>query len=75
VTLSGSNSYTGNVTLTCALTSSPAGATNVPACSVTGGPVSLSSTATTGTATVTASTTAQTAGALRGSKWFTAAGE
>ena len=65
VTVNGSNGYTGTVTLTCALTSSPAGATNLPTCSAAGSSVSLNSTVTMGTASVLVSTTAATSGALR----------
>jgi subtilase family serine protease len=78
VTVNGNNGYTGTVTLTCALTSSPAGATNLPTCSA-GSAVSLSSTVTTGTATVSVNTTAASSGAMRqahlgNSKWFREAG-
>lgn len=59
VTVTGSNGYAGTVTLTCALSSSPTGASNVPTCS--GGSVTLSSTTTSATANVTVTTTAATA--------------
>ncbi|HWC99852.1 MAG TPA: protease pro-enzyme activation domain-containing protein [Candidatus Sulfopaludibacter sp.] len=75
VTVNGSNGYTGNVTLSCALTSSPAGAANLPTCSAIGGAVSLSPTTTAGTAGVAVNTTAQTTGRLKNSHWFKAAGE
>jgi trimeric autotransporter adhesin len=79
VTVNGSNGYTGAVTLSCVLTSSPAGATNLPTCSAAGSSVSLSSTVTTGTASVSVNTTAPTSGSLRpgsfdDSNWFRAAG-
>jgi hypothetical protein len=57
VTVAAANGYIGSVTLSCALTQSPSGATHLPSCSVTGGFVSLSATATTGTATATVTTT------------------
>jgi subtilase family serine protease len=79
VTVIGSNGYSGAVTLSCALTSSPAGATNLPTCSATGSSVALSSTVTTGTASVLVNTTAATSGDLQpppfgDSKWFRATG-
>jgi hypothetical protein len=79
VTVAGSGGYTGTVTLSCVLTSSPAGATALPTCSVAGSAVSLSSTVTTGTANVSVNTTAPTSGALQaapcgGSKLFKTAG-
>jgi subtilase family serine protease len=78
VTVQSSNGYVGTVTLSCALTSAPAGATNLPTCS-TGSSVSLSSTAATGTANATVTTTAPTSGKLQPqspgkAKWFRAAG-
>jgi subtilase family serine protease len=79
VTVAGSGGYTGAVTLSCVLASSPAGATALPTCSVAGSAVSLSSTVTTGTASVSVNTTAPTSGDLQaapfgGSKWFKTAG-
>ena len=79
VTVNGGNGYTGTVTLTCALTSSPAGATELPTCSAATSAVTLSSTVSTGTTTVSINTTAAASGGLRrahlgGSKWFKAAG-
>jgi subtilase family serine protease len=79
VTVTGSGGYTGAVTLSCVLASSPAGATALPTCSVTGSAVSLSSTVTTGTANVSVNTTAPASGELQpapfgGSKWFKRAG-
>ncbi len=83
MTAHSSNGYTGAVTLSCALTSAPAGATNLPTCSVTGSSLSLSSTVTSGTANVTVTTSAPTTGNLQprpdnsrpeNSRWFNAAG-
>ncbi len=59
VTVTGSNGYAGTVALTCALTSSPTGASNLPTCS--GSSVTLSSATTSATANVTITTTAATA--------------
>ncbi|HZD76034.1 MAG TPA: protease pro-enzyme activation domain-containing protein [Acidobacteriaceae bacterium] len=78
VTIQSANGYTGVVTLSCALTSAPAGATNLPTCS-TSSSVSLSSTATAGAGTVSVTTTAPATGSLQPSspgnlQWFTAAG-
>jgi hypothetical protein len=64
VTVTASNGYAGTVTLTCALTSSPTGASDLPTCAPGGASLTLSSTLTTGTATVTVTTTAATSGAL-----------
>jgi hypothetical protein len=63
ITVSSTTGYAGTVTLTCALTSSPAGATDLPACSALAGnsTVTLSSATTTGNGTVTVTTTAATA--------------
>jgi trimeric autotransporter adhesin len=79
VTVHGSNGYTGAVTLSCALTSAPAGATNLPTCSATGPSISLSSAVTSAAADVTVITTAPATGDLRplsigNSGWFKAAG-
>jgi hypothetical protein len=61
ITVNSTTGYAGIVTLTCALTTSPSGATDLPACSVTSGsPVTLSSTTTSGTATITVYTAAAT---------------
>jgi trimeric autotransporter adhesin len=78
VTVQSSSGYTGDVTLSCALTSAPAGATNLPTCS-TGSSVSLTPTVTTGTGSVSVTTTAPTTGSLQPSspadlQWFRAAG-
>jgi hypothetical protein len=75
VTVTGSGGYTGTVTLSCVLASSPAGATALPTCSVAGSAVSLSSTVTTGAASVSVNTIAPASGDLQaapfgGSKWF-----
>ena len=84
VTAHGSNGYTGGVTLACALTSAPAGATSLPTCSATGASLSLSSTVTSAAANVAVTTTAPTTGNLQprsldnsrpdNSRWFSAAG-
>ncbi len=60
VTVSAITSYAGTVTITCALTSSPNGATQLPTCSNGSSTVTLTDTTTTGTATVTVGTTAPT---------------
>jgi hypothetical protein len=60
VTVSTTTGYAGTVTISCALTSSPAGAAHLPTCSNGSSTVALSGTTTTGTATVTVSTTAPT---------------
>jgi hypothetical protein len=58
VTVSSGTLYSGTVTLTCALTSYPAGAVYAPSCSFTSGsPVTLSSGTASGTATATLNTT------------------
>ena len=61
VTVSTSNGYSGTIAVTCTLTTSPTGASNLPTCAVTGSPVALSATVSTGNATATVSTTAATA--------------
>jgi hypothetical protein len=65
ITVSSTNGYNGPVNLTCSLTGSPsaADATYIPTCSIES-PVTLSSTAATGTATLTISSTARTTAAL-----------
>jgi hypothetical protein len=65
ITVSSSNNYTGSVTLGCALTASPSGATTLPTCSASTTPITLSSTSTSGTGTVTISTTTTTTASLR----------
>jgi subtilase family serine protease len=79
VTVTGSGGYTGTVTISCVLASSPAGATALPTCSVAGSAVSLSSTVTTGTGSVSVNTTPPASVELQpapfgGSKWFKTAG-
>jgi len=62
ITVTGNGGYAGSVTLTCALTNSPSGASDLPSCSITtGSPVTLSAVTTSGTATATVSTTGATA--------------
>jgi Pro-kumamolisin, activation domain/Bacterial Ig-like domain (group 3) len=60
VTVYSSSGYAGTVTLSCALASSPSGATALPTCSV-GAPVSLTANSTSGTATVSIGTTTRAA--------------
>ena len=61
VTVSSSTNYSGSVAVTCALTTSPTGASDLPTCTVTGSPITLSSTTTTGTAMANVTTTAASA--------------
>jgi subtilase family serine protease len=61
VTVASTTGYAGTATISCALTASPTGATDVPTCTGGAGTVTLSSSATTGTTTVTVSTTGATA--------------
>ena len=61
VTVSTSNGYSGSVAVACAVSNTPANAVDVPSCGVTGSPVTLSSTATSGTVTLTFTTTAPVA--------------
>jgi Pro-kumamolisin, activation domain/Bacterial Ig-like domain (group 3) len=62
ITLTSPTAYTGTVTLTCALTTSPAGATDLPACSAAGGStITVAAGTPTGTGSVTVTTTAATA--------------
>jgi len=78
ITVSSSTFYSGTVTLTCALTTSPSGAAYLPSCSSGSNTVTLSSTTTSGTATITVSTTAATASLaipkLPGKGWAGAGG-
>ncbi|WP_109486975.1 protease pro-enzyme activation domain-containing protein [Occallatibacter savannae] len=80
ITVSSTNGYAGTVTLSCALTSSPAGAIEVPTCAPTTGQstVTLSSGTTSGQGQVTVSTTAPPAAAVKLASnqtgWFKAAG-
>jgi hypothetical protein len=60
VTVSTATDYAGKVTLTCALTSSPSGATELPTCSAGTSTITLTSGTSTGTATVTVNSTAAT---------------
>jgi uncharacterized repeat protein (TIGR03803 family) len=57
ITISSSNGYVGTVMLTCAITSSPAGAVDMPTCT-SAGTVTLSSSAASESTTVTVNTTA-----------------
>jgi len=62
ITVSGSGGFSGSVTLSCSVTPSKSGDTDIPTCAVTGAnPVSLSSSTTNATSTVTVSTTAASA--------------
>jgi trimeric autotransporter adhesin len=61
ITATSSNNFSGTVAVTCSLTSSPTGAVHVPSCSVTGSPITLSPSTTSGTATVNFTTTAASA--------------
>lgn len=80
ITVSSTNGYAGVVTLTCALTSAPAGALEAPTCAPTTGQstVTLSSTTTSGTGQVTINSTPAPTGAVKLASnrtgWFTAAG-
>ncbi len=61
ISLNSSTFYTGTVALTCALTTSPAGASDVPGCSVSsGGTIAVNAGTPGGTGTVTVTTTAAT---------------
>jgi hypothetical protein len=63
ITVSSTTGYAGTVSLSCAVTASPTGATDLPTC--TGGQtVTLSSGSASGTATVTVNTTGASIGAL-----------
>jgi hypothetical protein len=62
-TVSSANGYAGIVTLSCALTAEPTGATALPSCSPTGA-ITLSTTATSGNTTLSVTTTASTVSAL-----------
>lgn len=57
VTVSTTTGYSGAITLTCALTSSPAGATNLPTCSSSSSTMTLGGGTTTVMATVTVNST------------------
>ncbi len=74
LTVSSTNGYVGTVTLSCAVTSSPANAVHTPTCAVSQ-TVALSASATNGTAAVTVSSTAASASlAPRDSLWKKAGG-
>jgi subtilase family serine protease len=64
ITVSSTSGYAGTVTLTCALKTSPSGATNLPSCSGGSTTVTLSSSTTSGIATVSVYTTPATSSAL-----------
>jgi hypothetical protein len=72
------NGYTGTATLSCALTSYASGDVYLPSCSISPATVTLSSSATSGTATATVITTAATSElfypGIRGKGWFGAGG-
>ncbi len=81
VTVAGSGGYTGNVTLSCSMTSGPSNQSgDAPACSITtGSPVSLSAGTTSGQATATVTTTAAVANLVypkigNGKGWLGAGG-
>jgi fibronectin type 3 domain-containing protein len=57
VTVSTTTAYSGSVSLTCVLTSSPSGASNLPACSGGSSTITLNAVTTTGTATVAITST------------------
>ena len=63
VTVSTATNYAGSITLTCALTSSPSGAQNLPACT-SSGMVALSGTSTAGTAMMTVTSTSSNSSEL-----------
>jgi hypothetical protein len=77
VTVSSTSSYAGTVTLTCAVTAQPRGASDPPTCSV-GPTVTLSAGTISGTSSVTVSTTAASSSVLAwpvmGSRWGKASG-
>jgi subtilase family serine protease len=68
VTVSSGTLYSGTVALTCALTSYPSGAVYLPSCSISPATVTLSSSITSGIATVELKTTAATSAALASPK-------
>ena len=66
ITGTSTNNYTGPVALSCALTSSPSGASNLPSCSVsTGSTMTFTSGTPSGTATASVSTTPKTAALVK----------
>ncbi len=64
ISLTSSTFYSGTVTLSCAVTTSPAGASDVPSCSATAGSIAVTAGTPGGTGTVTVSTTAATSSAM-----------
>jgi hypothetical protein len=79
ISLTSSTGYTGNVALTCSLTTSPTGAAFVPGCSVaSGSPIVVSNGTPGGTASVSITTTAATSSMLDrrmgGKSWLGAGG-
>jgi len=76
ITVSSSNVYSGMVTVTCANVTSPANAVDIPGCTITGSPITLSASTTSGTATATFNTQAPVASLTRPSVggWQTAGG-
>ena len=80
ITVSSADGYAGTVTLSCALTSSPANAVEAPTCAATTGQstVTLSAGTTSGSGQVTVSSTAAPVGAVKLASnrtgWFKAAG-
>jgi hypothetical protein len=65
VTVNTTTGYTGTVTLACALTSSPTGATNLPSCSAGSSTITLGGSTTSGTATVTVTTSGSSSAMAR----------
>ena len=64
ITVTGSGGYTGTANLTCALTSSPSGAVDLPACALSPTSVALTTSTVSGTVTATITTTAATTAQL-----------
>lgn len=78
VTISSINGYAGTVSLTCSVTSSPSGASDIPTCTATQ-TVTLGGTTTSGTASVTVNSTAASNASIwpevrPGSGWATGSG-
>jgi hypothetical protein len=66
ITATSSTAYSGTITLTCALTTSPAGASNVPTCSTSGGAtITMAAGTASGSGSVTVATTAATSAMKR----------
>ena len=76
ITVSSSSVYSGSVALTCANTTSPANAVDIPACTITGSPITLSASTTSGTAKAAFNTQAPVASLARPrvGGWQTAGG-